>query len=123
MDAAQKQFWLIVAGIVISALVLRALISRGKGWVEGLIGIAAGAASAAIFAGVAHLGDGAPQMFGLSAVFSTPEAWTGACAAFGALFGDRLATGVSVEVNRFKKDPSAWIDRVKAWRGKGGGGG
>lgn len=117
MDDQQKHFWVIVAGIIAASLILRYLIGRGKGWVEGVIGLISGLASAAVFAGIAHLGDGAPQMLGLAAVFSTPEAWTATCAAFGALFGDRLATGVSVEVNRFRDDPSGWLARVKGWRG------
>lgn len=102
---------LILIAIVAAAVFLKAVVTRGKGVLEGAIGIGTGFAGALILGGIAHLGQGAPELLGLSTLFSTADAWTAACAAFGALFGDRIAVGVMVEADRFKKDPSAWKRR------------
>lgn len=113
MDHNTKHFWLIVAGVVLAALAFRAIVNRGKGWMEGVAGIASGLACAAMFGGIAHLMAGPPGW--ASAVLTTPESWTAACAAVGAIIGDRLMVGVMVEAKRFQADPSAWIASRLPW--------
>jgi hypothetical protein len=44
------------------------------------------------------------------AVLPNSEAWVGACVAFGAMAGDRIAMGIMKEADRFSKDPSpGWV--------------
>lgn len=109
----------VLAGVVIGALLFKAIISRGKSLVEGFVGIVSGIAGAAIFGGIAHLGSGPPDW--VTFLISTPDAWTASCAAFGAMFGDRIAVGAMVEADRFKQDPQAWAARWFPWMRRGGG--
>lgn len=119
MPQRSPTFLLILAGVVIGALALRAIFSRGKGWVEGLIGIAGGLAAAAIAGGIAHLTGQPPDA--VSWLLPTAESWTAMCVAVGAMFGDRVASAIWREAGAFAEDPHAWLVRWVPWFGRGGG--
>lgn len=106
--------------VVVAALVLRGVITRGKGLVEGALALLAGLASAVVGGLIAHLGSGAPDMFGLATVFSTKESWVAAVAVFSALFGDRMVMWALAGSDGTSAEARVWLERWFPWMKSGG---
>ncbi|MBL4539284.1 MAG: hypothetical protein JKP96_11480 [Oceanicaulis sp.] len=109
MDTQSKPVTLIATlGVILAAaLLMRWVLSRGKTFVEGLIGLVSGCAGALLLGAIAHLIGDPPVL--VQAVLPNSEAWVGACVAFGAMAGDRIAMGIMKEADRFSKDPRSWL--------------
>lgn len=105
--------WAVLAIVLVAALTLRAIISRGAGWVDGVLGIIGGLAAAALFGGLAHLSGQPPDA--VSWLLPTSESWTGLWMAVGAMIGDRIAAAATREGRAFLDDPVSFLNKWAPW--------
>ncbi|MBL4544460.1 MAG: hypothetical protein JKP95_00510 [Oceanicaulis sp.] len=108
MDTQSKPVTLIATlGVILAAaLLMRWVLSRGKTFVEGLIGLVSGCAGALLLGAIAHLIGDPPVL--VQAVLPNSEAWVGACVAFGAMAGDRIAMGI-MKGGSLQQRPRSWL--------------